>query len=239
MSRHGTLYLIPTPLGNVDPHPTLAPQIAEALESIEVYVAEKPKTAARFLARIGFGERLEHVVFVPTDRLTVAAMLDELVNELEAGRNVGVLSEAGCPGVADPGSLIVRAAHARNMAVVPLVGPSSIILAVMASGLNGQEFVFHGYLPAKRSMRIEALRRLERSARATGSTQIFIEAPHRNDHLLGDITTTCRPDTLVCVALDLTLATEYIRTKAVAAWRVEKVLLGKHPAIFLVGSPSA
>lgn len=236
MKHQGTLYLIPTPLGNVDPHPTLAPRVAEAIEGIDLFVVEKPKTAARFLARMGLGDRLERFVFVATDRLADPRTLAELLDDLAEGRDIGVLSEAGCPGVADPGAEIVRAAHSRQITVVPLVGPSSIILALMASGLNGQSFVFHGYLPAERSKRIESIRRLERNARSNGATQIFIEAPHRNDHLLGDLAATCRPETMLCVALDLTLPSEYIRTMAAGAWRNEAVILGKRPAIFLLGN---
>lgn len=239
MAHQGTIYLIPTPLGNVDPNPTLAPHVAEALESIELFVAEKPKTAARFLARMGLGERLERIVFVSTDRLSDPQTIGELLGELAAGHDIGVLAEAGCPGVADPGAEIVRAAHSREIPIVPLVGPSSVVLALMASGLNGQSFSFHGYLPADRSRRIESIRRLERNALSSGATQIVIEAPHRNDHLLTDLAATCRSETLICVALDLTLPSEYIRTMAAGAWRKNKVILGKRPAIFLLGAPGS
>lgn len=235
VSQPGRLYLIPTPLGNVDPQPTLAPHIREALESISLFAVEKPKTAARFLSRMGLGDRLERIVFVATDQLRDPRTLSELIDELIAGHDVGVLSEAGCPGVADPGSELVRAAHTRAIRVIPLVGPSSIVLALMASGMNGQEFMFHGYLPVEQPARIRSIRRLEEAARSTGATQIFIEAPHRNDHLLADLIATCNPDTSICVALDLTLPSEYIRTMEVAAWKDEPVKLGKNPAIFLIG----
>jgi len=232
----GTLYLIPTPLGNIDPGPSIPAHVGRALDIIDLFVVEKTKTAVRFLDRMGIGERLEKCLLVTTDRLKEPDTLRELVEDLLGGRNIGVLSEAGCPGVADPGAEIVRAAHAREIPVVPLVGPSSIVLALMASGLNGQEFAFHGYLPADRSGRIAALHKLERAARSSGQTQIFIEAPHRNDHLCGDILETCRTDTLLCVALDLTLPSEYVRTKTVGAWRRSPMTIGKRPAIFLINA---
>lgn len=237
MAANGTLYLIPTPLGNVDPRPSLPPLIGRTIESITLFVVEKPKTAMRFLGRMGMGKRLEGCVFVPTDRLDDPTTISELLAELAEGKNIGVLSEAGCPGVADPGSLIVRAAHSQNLPVVPLVGPSSVVLALMASGFNGQEFTFHGYLPVKRSERIERLRQIEQRARKTGCTQIFIEAPHRNDHLFSDIVDSCRPDTMFCIACDLTLPEEYIRTKSIGEWRRAAPALGKRPAIFLIGPP--
>lgn len=237
MAEQGTLYLIPTPLGNTDPGRTIPQQVQEAVESCRLFVVEKPKSAAQFLARMGIGDRLPECSFVPTNRLGESELLAELLGELARGHNIGVLSEAGCPGVADPGSEMVRAAHARGVNVVPLVGPSSIILALMASGLNGQEFAFHGYLPVKRAQRIEKLRQIEKVSRSTGQTQIFIETPHRNDHLFSDLLGSCNRETQLCVALDLTLPGEYIRTMSVAAWRRRPVVLGKRPAIFLINRP--
>lgn len=234
MAEQGTLYLIPTPLGNSDPRQTIPQHVREAVESCRLFVVEKPKSAARFLARMGIGERLPECSLVPTSRLGERGLLTELLGELSVGHNIGVLSEAGCPGVADPGSEIVRAVHARGMVVVPLVGPSSIILALMASGLNGQEFAFHGYLPADREQRIAKLRQIEKASRTTGQTQIFIEAPHRNDHLFNDLLASCHRETELCVALDLTLPDEYIRTMSVGAWTRRPIVLGKRPAIFLI-----
>lgn len=232
----GILYLIPTPLGNIDPEPSIPLQVRQALATIDLFVVEKPKTAMHFLGRMGLGSRLEECVLVAADRLNEQATIHELLDDLLGGRNIGVLSEAGCPGVADPGTEIVRAAHSREISVVPLVGPSSIVLSLMASGLNGQEFAFHGYLPSERQKRIAALRRLEQSSRSSGYTQIFIEAPHRNQHLFGDILHSCRPETLLCVALDLTLPTEYIRTKSIDGWRRSATTLAKRPAIFLINA---
>lgn len=233
LARTGTLYLIPTPLGNVDPEATLSPRVREVVQSMKIFVVERPKTATKFLGRMGV--RLEECVFVPTDRLTDGTTVAELLRDLDAGNDVGVLSEAGCPGVADPGSLITRAAHERGVPVVPLVGPSSVILALMASGLNGQDFHFHGYLPLDRAKRSQAIRKIEQTARERGETQIFIEAPHRNDHLLADLISSCTASTLLCVALDLTLPGEYIRTKTISSWKGDAITLGKRPAIFLLG----
>lgn len=238
MEESGTLYLIPTALGNIDPHPTLTPQVQSAVEHCRFFVVEKPKSAVRFLGRLGGSFPIEECTFVATDRLTERETLAELIEELSRGRDVGVMSEAGCPGVADPGSLIVRAAHLRGIRVVPLVGPASIILALMASGFNGQSFAFHGYLPTERGGRLRALQRLEQRSRSTGETQIFIEAPHRNDHLFTDIIATCRPESLLCVALDLTLPGEYIKADSMAGWAKTPITLGKRPAIFLLSRPS-
>jgi 16S rRNA (cytidine1402-2'-O)-methyltransferase len=184
---------------------------------------------------MGIGERLARCTLVAIDQLGDGTTLPQLLDELDSGKDVGVLSEAGCPGVADPGAEIVRAAQARELPVVPLVGPSSILLGLMASGMNGQEFAFHGYLPIERQLRVSKLRSLEKTATSGGQTQIFIEAPHRNDHLLSDILSTCRDDTMLCIALDLTLPGEYIRTKAISAWKQNPVTIGKRPTIFLLG----
>ncbi|HUX21905.1 MAG TPA: SAM-dependent methyltransferase [Spirochaetia bacterium] len=235
MKESGILYLIPTTLGNTDPSQTISLRAQEAVRTIDLFVVERPKSAMRFLGRMGIGDRLEGCTLVPIDQLGDGSTLAQLLEELDSGKDVGVLSEAGCPGVADPGAEIVRAAQARELPVVPLVGPSSILLGLMASGMNGQEFAFHGYLPIERQPRVLKLRAIEQSARMDGQTQIFIEAPHRNDHLLGDILTTCRGDTMLCVALDLTLPAEYIRTKAISAWKRNPVTIGKRPAIFLLG----
>ena len=235
LASPGRLYLIPTTLGNIDPQATIPHQAADAIATIDLFVVERVSSAARFLGRMGIGERLETCIFIPIDRLQEPETLSHLLGELERGRNVGVLSEAGCPGVADPGSVVVRAAHDRELPIVPVVGPSSIILALMASGLNGQEFAFRGYLPVDKTKRRGALRDLEATARGTNQTQIFIEAPHRNDQLLSDLLETCRPDTSLCVALDITLPSEYIRTRRIADWRRAPITIGKRPAIFLVG----
>ena len=233
LARTGTLYLIPTPLGNIDPGPTLSPRVSEVVKATRIFVVERPKTATKFLGRMGV--ELDDCVFVPTARLTDEATIAELLRDLETGNDVGVLSEAGCPGVADPGSLITRAAHEQGAPVVPLVGPSSVILALMASGMNGQNFHFHGYLPLDRAKRADAVRKLDRTARERGETQVFIEAPHRNDHLLTDLISNCSGSTLLCVALDLTLPGEYIRTKTISSWKSDTITLGKRPAIFLLG----
>jgi 16S rRNA (cytidine1402-2'-O)-methyltransferase len=222
-------------LGNIDPSPTIPRHVREALETISLFVVEKPKTAVKFLSRMGIGGRLDRCIFVSADRLEDRTELSNILGELVAGKNIGMLSEAGCPGIADPGSAIVHAAHTRDIRVVPLVGPSSIVLALMASGMNGQQFSFEGYLPVDQQKRIARIRTIEQSTRVSGRTQVFIEAPHRNDHLFRDVLGTCHDDTLFCVAVDLTLPSEYIKTKSISAWKKDPFAMGKRPAIFLLG----
>ena len=153
-----------------------------------------------------------------------------------AGKDVGLLSEAGCPCVADPGSLLVQCAHEKGIEVVPLVGPSSLMLALMGSGLNGQNFAFVGYLPKEQSARIQKLKELERTAKSKGQTQLFIETPYRNNHMIEDILAHCQPDTRLCLAADLTMPTQFIQTKTVSEWRKAKSDLDKRPTVFLLGA---
>jgi len=230
----GELYLIPTPLGNIDPLPTTPEQVRNTIARIEHYMAERPKSAVQFISRLGLGDRLDRMTFLTLDDRTPDEEILTMLKQTEKGRSVGILSEAGCPAIADPGAQPVRLAHALGIRVVPLVGPSSIALALMASGLNGQRFSFHGYLPAERNGRIEQIARLERDSRANGSTQIFIEAPHRNDHLIADLLQSCNPETQLCIATDLTTATEQVRTMTVGAWRKKPPSIGKRPTIFLL-----
>ncbi len=232
--KRGTLYLVPTGLGNIDPIPLTPPLVRATLQTIELFLAEQPKTATQFLSRLGFGDRLQHLIFVTLNDQTEDAAIQEVLDQADHGKNVGVISEAGCPGIADPGAQAVRLAHERGIQVVPLIGPSSITLALMASGLNGQSFVFHGYLPSVRTERIERIRRIEHDSGRDKATQVFIEAPHRNDHLLSDLLRHCREDTQLCVAVDLTLPSETIRTLTIGRWRKEDMVLGKRPTVFLL-----
>ena len=231
----GTLYLVPawlsedTPPEDVVPAPVLA-----RIRSLEAFVAEDAKSARRYLAACAHPKPMRDIAMVELNEHTPAADVASMLEPLLAGRDVGLLSEAGVPAVADPGALLVAAAHARGIRVVPLVGPSSLLLALEASGLEGQRFRFVGYLPAEAAARRAALVELERHSARHAETQIFIETPYRNDALLGDILQACKPGTRLAVAAELTSAREWIRSQRIEAWRSRPEAIGKRPAIFLL-----
>ncbi|MBZ0092268.1 MAG: SAM-dependent methyltransferase [Sulfuricellaceae bacterium] len=235
----GTLYLIPVPLGGIDPSWVVPEPVRQLACRLDTFVVEHPKTARHILKLYGITRPLQEITLLTLNEHTPATELDALLQPMLASRDVGLMSEAGCPGVADPGADLVRLAHNRNIRVVPLVGPSSILLALMASGLNGQGFVFHGYLPAEKEQRIKKLGEIERDSRNRGQTQIFIETPYRNRQMLADILDSCQKVTLLTVAVDITLPTEYIHTRTIADWqKTAAPELHKRPAIFLLHSPS-
>ena len=219
------LYAIPTPLGG-DPQDALpAPAIA-TIRGLRDFVVENAKSARAFLGALG----------MPVRELGIVAIDDkaDLLAPLRAGRPMGLLSEAGCPAIADPGAQLVEAAHREGFRVVPLIGPSSITLALMASGLEGQRFAFCGYLPREPGPRAKRIRELETRSRRERETEIFIETPYRNDALLSALLDACAPATRLCVAADLTLASESIHTRSIAEWRRTKSAVGKRPAVFLL-----
>lgn len=231
----GTLYLIPTPLADDGVIANTAPQVREILARLEVFIVEKPKTARRFLGHFELARPLGEMQWLVLDKLTSASSIDALLGPLLAGQDVGLLSEAGCPAVADPGALLVRAAHSQGIKVVPLVGPSSILLALMASGLNGQRFRFHGYLPVRTEQRQAALRTLEQDSLKHDETQIFIETPYRNLQIYADSVAVCAASTRLCIATDLTAASEQIEVATVAEWRRrEPPQIHRRPSIFLL-----
>ncbi|HRQ06024.1 MAG TPA: SAM-dependent methyltransferase, partial [Nitrosomonas halophila] len=215
----GTLYLIPAPLGEGDLAWMLPVGVQQCLASLDRFIVEHPKTARHFLKQIGGVQPLQAIALEVLNEHTRAAELEALLAPLLAGNDVGLLSEAGCPGVADPGASLVRLAHQRHIRVVPLVGPSSILLALMASGLNGQRFCFHGYLPVEQATRNQKIAQLEKASIMADETQIFIETPYRNQRLLEALMQQCRPDTDLCVACHLTLADEYVVTRTIGEWR--------------------
>jgi 16S rRNA (cytidine1402-2'-O)-methyltransferase len=215
----GTLYLIPVPLGPVSPEDCLPPDTLAAARRLDCFIVERAKTARAHLKAMGHPLPMQQIEMHELNEHTRDSELDSLLAPLRAGRDVGLLSEAGCPAVADPGADLVRAAHRTGIAVVPLVGPSSILLTLMASGLGGQRFAFHGYLPAKEPERSQAIRALEAAARKQRSTQLFIETPYRAAALLEALAQTLHPETLVSVGVDLTLPGQTIRTRRAAAWR--------------------
>ncbi|MGB5377648.1 SAM-dependent methyltransferase [Muriicola sp.] len=230
----GKLFLIPTTLGETEPLEVLPISIKRAIESIDYFIVENEKTARHFIKKILPRKSQPDLHLEQLNKFTeperIPAFLDPCMN----GLNIGVLSEAGCPGVADPGADVVRLAHAKGIQVVPLVGPSSILLALMASGLNGQNFAFNGYLPIEAGERKKSLKMLEKLSKERNQTQLFMETPYRNDKLFLDVTKYLSPDTLLCLAADITLPTEFISTKTIAEWRHQSPELHKRPAIFLI-----
>ena len=234
----GTLYLIPCPIAEDTPVWDVLPAANRAvIDSLDYFIVENVRSARRFLSKAGFGRPIDSLEFRElNEHTTDARAVDEMVRPILAGRSAGVISEAGVPGVADPGALAVARCHRLGIRVVPLIGPSSIILAVMASGLNGQSFAFNGYLPVKPPERARAIRTLERRATGERQSQVFIEAPYRNAKLLGQLLEVCAPDTRLTLAVDITSPQEYIRTLTVREWRSALLPeMDKRPAIFILG----
>ena len=231
--ENGSLYLIPTTLGDNEPWEVLPISIKRAIEEIDYYVVENEKSARRFIKKVSPRKSQPDLNLFILNKFTEAAILPSYLDPCQKGFHVGILSEAGCPAIADPGADIVRIAHERNIKVVPLVGPSSIFLGLMASGLNGQNFAFNGYLPIDSRERKTSIKKFEKHSESQQQSQIFIETPYRNEKLLEELLKTLRPSTRLCVATDITLPTEYIRTKTVEEWKHEKTDLHKRPTIFI------
>lgn len=230
----GTLYLVPSGLGNDDVAALLPQTTREIVARLESFIAENPRSARAFLKGAGYPRPLQSVAIETLDEHTPQSRIAELLAPLERGTDCGLLSEAGCPAVADPGAALVRLAHVAGIRVVPLVGASALLLALMASGMNGQRFAFHGYLPAERAARARRIVELESDSEKQDVTQIFIEAPYRNDALLAAMLDTCRHDTLLCIATDLTLPTESVRTQRVSEWKTASPALNRRPTVFLL-----
>jgi len=202
------------------------------VRGLQDFVAENAKSARAFLGAAGL--QVREIRIAELNEHTAAAEIAHLLQPLREGRSLGLLSEAGCPAIADPGAALIDAAHAGGFRVVPLIGPSAITLALMASGLEGQRFAFCGYLPRESAERTQRIKELEQRSRREEETEIFIETPYRNDALFAAVLATCAPGTRLCVAADLTLASESIRTQPIAAWRRERPAIGKRPAVFLL-----
>lgn len=231
----GTLYLVPTLLGAATPVERSVPgEVHKVVHRLPRFVAENAKSARQFLKAIAYPRPLAQTPIEELNEHTLPAHIPALLEPVRNGLDVGLLSEAGCPAVADPGAALVALAHEEGLRVAPLVGPSSLLLALMASGLNGQRFCFQGYLPVERGAREESIRRLERESRTSGAAQLVIETPYRNNRLLEAFIAACQPDTLLCVAADLTLDTETIRTLRIAQWRGHPVDLDRRPAVFVL-----
>ena len=233
----GKLILFPVPIGAEALTTSLPEGNHELLPTCRTFIVEELRTARRFLKKAGYPHAIDDTEFHLLNEHTTHGEIGGYLDAIDRGENVGLLSEAGLPCVADPGAMIVRVAQRRGIEVVPLVGPSSLMLALMASGLNGQRFAFNGYLPVEKNQRASAIRKLEERARREGQTQLFIEAPYRNNQLLEAMCGVLQADTSVCVACDLTLETQYVRTMSVKQWQKERprVNLHKRNTVFLIG----
>ncbi|HUJ86351.1 MAG TPA: SAM-dependent methyltransferase [Burkholderiales bacterium] len=227
------LYAIPTPLGG-SPADALPESALDIVRSLRDFVAENAKSARAFLAMVGMSCALRELRIEVLDQNTRSDSVRALLGPLRGGRALGLLSEAGCPAIADPGAQLIAAAHRENFRVVPLIGPSSVVLALMASGLEGQRFAFCGYLPRDKEAREQRIRQLEQRSRAEAATQVFIETPYRNDAMVASLLRVCAPHTRLCIASDLTLPQESIATRSIAAWRTMISAPGRRPTVFML-----
>lgn len=240
-NNRGSLYLIPSPLGDNDPREVIPVPVLESLGRFRTFVVEEVRTARRYLSKAGLKGKIQDLEFHELNEHTQYSQIETYLKLFDNGNDVALISEAGLPAVADPGAQLVDLAHRHGIKVIPAVGPSSLMLALMASGLNGQSFAFCGYLPAKTEERRNRLRAIEKLSASAGQTQIFIETPYRNGQMLADILSTCRPQTRICIAADITLPDAFIRTMTVAGWQKETARwekegkeIGKRPCVFLM-----
>ena len=233
-NTYGTLYLIPTPLGENPPLEVLPLLVKTKLEELNHFIVENEKAARRFIKKIAPNKSQEALQIYPLNKFTSQEEMATYLNPCLDGIQMGLMSDAGIPGVADPGAAIVAKAHKIGITVKPYVGPSSIMLAMMSSGMNGQNFAFNGYLPVDQRQRKQALTKFEKKAIRENQAQIFIETPYRSTALLKDLLKTLLPSTLICIACDLTLSSEFVKTLTVKAWKQQKPQLDKRPCIFII-----
>lgn len=236
MKNKGTLYLIPTPIGDTAPEQTIPAQTIEVVRKLDYFIVENLRTARRFISKAGSSKPIDEIEFVIHDKHFDSRETGSLLQPLLEGKDGGLLSEAGTPCIADPGGAVVAQAHEWGIQVVPLSGPNAIILALMASGFNGQAFRFHGYLPIPENEAVQSLKSLEQQSFNTGETQIFIETPFRNNAMIERIIKHCKADTLLCVAVEISTSSEKIITLPVAAWQTKQFNFHKVPAVFLIWS---
>ena len=230
----GKLYLLPTTLGDNEPLEVMPYSVKTMVELIDHYIVENEKSARRFIKKIAPKKSQPSLTIMKLDKYAEELETRTFLDVCEQGISVGLLSEAGVPAVADPGATIVKLAHEKGIKVVPLVGPSSILMALMASGMNGQNFAFNGYLPIDNSDRKKAIKDLEKLSKEKNQSQIFIETPYRNEKMFTDLKSALTPATLLCIAVDITLPNEYIKTYSIADWKKQSPDLHKRPAIFII-----
>lgn len=234
MGEKGKLYLIPSPLGENDPEEVIPVPVLKSLSGFKTFVVEEIRTARRYLSRAGLKGRIGELEFHELNEHTDQNTIEGYLKLFEDGNDVALISEAGLPAVADPGAQLVALAHRHGIEVIPTVGPSSLMLALMASGLNGQSFAFCGYIPAKTDERKARLKTLEKVSGQLRQTQIIIETPYRNDSLFADMTSICSPSTRICVAANITMPDAFIKTKTAGEWKKQGLVIGKRPCVFLI-----
>ena len=230
----GRLFLVPSPLGDNDPAEVIPAPVLEALQNFKVFVVEEVRTARRYLSKAGLKGKIAELEFHELNEHTEQAVIEGYVKLFDEGNDVALISEAGLPAVADPGAQLVALAHRNDIEVIPFVGPSSLMLALMGSGLNGQSFAFCGYIPAKTDERRSRLRTLEKVSGQLRPTQILIETPYRNDSLFADMLATLGASTRICVATNITMPDAYIKTRKVSEWKKNGLVIGKRPCVFLI-----
>lgn len=233
-SKKGKLYLIPATLGECNPEDVLPITISRTIDFIDYFIVENEKTARKCIKSTNPTKVQANLTLFTLNKHTLVSEHNKMIQPCIEGKNVGLMSEAGCPGVADPGAVIVKLAHEKGIQVIPLVGPSSILLAIMASGMNGQSFTFNGYIPIEKSEKKTFLRMLEKLSQDKNQSQIFIETPYRNNKMLEDILQALQPTTHLCIATDITLPTEFIKTMKVSEWKNTTLDLHNRPTIFII-----
>lgn len=232
--KRGRLFLIPSPLGENDPAEVIPAPVLKSLEGFRTFVVEEVRTARRYLSKAGLKGHIGELEFHELNEHTEQAEIEGYIKLFDNGNDVALISEAGLPAVADPGAQLVALAHRNGIEVIPAVGPSSLMLALMASGLNGQSFAFCGYIPAKTDERRSRLKTLEKVSGQLHQTQILIETPYRNDSLFADILAVCSPSVKVCVAANIKMPDAYIRTMSISQWKKQGIVIGKRPCVFLI-----
>lgn len=228
------IYLIPTTLGDSEISSVIPQNIKIIIEELDYFIVENIRTARRYIRKVSANKIIDNITFFELNKHTKASELSAYLQAAMEGNNIGIISEAGNPGIADPGADIVNIAHRKGIQVVPLVGPSSILLALISSGLNGQNFAFNGYLPIKQNERQKKIQFLEKRSKTENQSQIFMETPFRNMKMLDDIIASCRNNTLLCIATDITLNSEFIKTKTISEWKKSKPEINKRPTIFIL-----
>lgn len=234
MTDKGKLYLIPSPLGDNDPKEVIPTPVLESLSCFKTFVVEEVRTARRYLSKAGLKGRIGELEFFELNEHTDQTTIESYLKLFEDNNNVALISEAGLPAVADPGAQLVALAHRHGIEVIPAVGPSSLMMALMSSGLNGQSFAFCGYIPAKTDERRSRLKTIEKVSAQLKQTQIIIETPYRNDSLFADIISICSPSTKICIAANITMPDAFIRTKTAGQWKKDSLIIGKRPCVFLI-----